>query len=119
MHLLHQILVLLHLIGFAALFGGWFVQLRSAHPEVNAAMLHGAWTQLITGILLVGVLDSGLDPAVESDVNHVKIAIKLVLTLVVVVLAAKNRKFESIPKGLWWLIGAMTLLNAALAVLWQ
>jgi len=119
MHFLHQVLVLIHLIGFASLFGGLMVQVRSVHPEVNAAMASGAWTQIVSGLLLVGLLEAGLDPTVEGPLNNVKIGIKLVVTVVVVVLVAKNRKFESIPRGLWALLGGLTLANAALAVLWQ
>jgi hypothetical protein len=52
-------------------------------------------------------------------VNHVKIIIKLLITAVIVVLVAKNRKFATIPRGLWGLIGGLTIANAALAVLWQ
>jgi len=39
--------------------------------------------------------------------------------MVIVVLVAKNRKFATIPRGLWGLIGALTIANGALAVLWQ
>jgi hypothetical protein len=52
-------------------------------------------------------------------VNHLKIAIKLLLTGLVVLLVVKNRKFASMPRGLWGLIGGLTLTNAAVAVLWQ
>src|SRR5215218_8655735 len=113
MQIAHQILVLLHVIGFAALFGGIVVQMRSKEPEVNAAMLHGSLTLLITGLALVWVEEIGPTP-----VNHLKIAIKLLLTGLVV-LVVKNRKFASIPRGLWGLIGGLTLTNAAVAVLWQ
>jgi hypothetical protein len=114
MQLAYQILVLVHLIGFAALFGGFLVQLRSQEPEVNAAMLHGSLTLLITGVALVILSALGRDP-----VNHVKIAIKLIITAVIVLLVIKNRKFASIPRGLWGLIGGLTIVNAAVAVLWQ
>jgi hypothetical protein len=40
---LHDVLTL-HLVGFAALFGGFFTQLRAAQPVINTAMLHGALT---------------------------------------------------------------------------
>ena len=43
MQIAHQTLVLLHLIGFAALLGGVLVQLRSKEPEVNASMLNGSF----------------------------------------------------------------------------
>lgn len=113
MEIAHDILVLLHLVGFAALFGGCFVQLKSAEPEVNAAMLHGVLTQLVTGILLAGLAEMG-----DGPVNHAKIGIKLLVTVVIAILVIKNRKYESIPKGLWGILIGLTLVNAGLAVLW-
>jgi hypothetical protein len=46
-------------------------------------------------------------------------AIKLLLMAVIVVLVVKNRKFVTIPRGLWGLIGGLTIANALVAVLWQ
>ncbi len=114
MEIVHQLVVLLHLIGFAALFGGFLVQVRTRTPEINAAMLHGALTQLITGIVLVVLSELGPDP-----VNHVKVAVKLLVTIFVVVVVVMNRKYAAVPRGLWGLIGGLTLANAAVAVLWQ
>jgi hypothetical protein len=114
MQIAHQILVLLHLIGFASLLGGLLVQLRAKEPEVNAAMLHGSLTLLITGLALVWL--EAIEP---ESVNYVRVAIKLVVTALVVLLVIKNRKFASIPRGLWALLVVLTLTNAAVAVLWQ
>jgi hypothetical protein len=114
MQIVHQILVLLHLIGFAALLGGLLVQLRAKEPDVNAAMLHGSLTLLITGLALVWIEATG-----PASVNYVMIAIKLVVTAMIVLLVVKNRKFASIPRGLWGLLVGLTLTNAAVAVLWQ
>jgi hypothetical protein len=114
MQLAHQLLLLLHLIGFAALFGGFLVQTRSREPEINAAMLHGSYTMLVTGIALTVLIEMGDDP-----VNHIKIGIKLAVALIITVLVIINRRFASIPRGLWALLGALTLLNASLAVIWQ
>lgn len=114
MQLAHQLLLLLHLIGFAALFGGFMVQMKSREPEINAAMLHGSYTMLVTGIALTVLLELGDDP-----VNHIKIGIKLGVALIIAVLVIINRRFSSIPRGLWALLGGLTVLNAALAVLWQ
>ena len=50
----YQIAVFVHLVGFAALLGGCLAQLRAGPaPEVNLAMLYGAWVQLISGLGLV------------------------------------------------------------------
>lgn len=114
MSLLVQVLVLVHLIGFAALFGGALVQLRSRSPEINAAMLHGAWTSLLTGVALVAVtFDEGADRP-----PYFPLAVKLAVTLFLVLLVSANRKFESIPRGLLALITGLALVNAGVAVLW-
>jgi hypothetical protein len=107
-------LVLLHLIGFAALLGGLLVQVRAKEPEVNASMLNGSFTLLLTGLALVTLEELGAD-----QMNYVKMAIKLLLMAVIVVLVVKNRKFVTIPRGLWGLIGGLTIANALVAVLWQ
>jgi hypothetical protein len=109
-----QVLVLLHLIGFAALLGGVLVQSRVPQPEVNGAMLQGAWIELVTGGALVAWL-----VLAHQDLHYAELAVKFALTLLVVLLVAKNRKFQSIPRGLWVIIGALTLTNTALSVLWR
>ncbi len=110
----HQIVLLVHLVGFAALFGGFLVQLRRPDPEVNSAMLQGAWVQLLSGVALL-VLD-GVGP---QPVNVAQIVVKMVMTVVVVVLVSLNRKYLSVPRGLYLLVGALTLASAAVSVLWQ
>ena len=114
MQIAQHFLVLFHLIGFAALLGGLLVQVRARETEVNASMLNGSFTLLLTGLALVMVEELQADP-----LNYVKIAIKLLLMAVIVILVAKNRKFATIPRGLWSLIGGLTIANAGVAVLWQ
>ena len=83
-------------------------------PEVNAAMLHGAWLELVSGAALVLLLVLR-----DSELHYAQLGVKLVLTLLVVLLVSKNRKFQSIPRGLLGLIGGFTLAAAGAAVLWQ
>jgi hypothetical protein len=113
MQLAIEVLVLLHLIGFAAIFGGLIVQARCTQPEVNAAMVCGALTQLLTGIALFVVGQVGGEP-----VNWVPISIKTLITLFLVLITFRNRRFLSIPRGLWALLTGLTLVNAAVGVLW-
>jgi len=117
MHLAYQLLTLVHLVGFAALLGGCLVQFRSTEPEVNLTMVVGAWTQVISGLALVALIELVPDPA--NPVNHIKLGVKLAIAAVVLLLVAKNRKFASIPRGLWALITCLVLANAAIAVLWS
>ena len=114
MQIAQYLLVLFHLIGFAALLGGLLVQVRAKEPEVNASMLNGSFALLLTGLALVMV-----EELEAYQLNYVKLTIKLLLTAVIVILVAKNRKFATIPRGLWGLIGGLTIANAVVAVLWQ
>jgi hypothetical protein len=113
MEILRDVLVFLHFIGLAALFGGLFVQLKADPRVVNNAMLHGVLTQLVTGLLLVGILE-GLD----EEVNNAKIGVKLVVALVIAVLVFANRKKPAIPNGLYVGLLALTVLNIGIAVFW-
>jgi hypothetical protein len=113
MDIASPLLVLLHLIGFAALFGGYLVQLRDAEPEINAAMLYGSWVVGASGIALVVLVLLG-----PGLTGYAELVIKGLLTVMIVVLVAKNRKYARIPRGLGALIGVLTLLAAAVAVLW-
>jgi hypothetical protein len=117
MELVGHIVLLLHLVGFAALFGGILVQARSSEPEVNAAMLHGSYTMLVTGLALAVFAKVGVGSSQDFDVA--KLVIKLVIAAIITFLVIVNRRFTSIPKGLWGLLGLLTLGNAVVAVLWQ
>lgn len=113
MDFVRNLLLLVHLLGFAALFGGAFVQIRDEVKVVNGAMLYGILTQVVTGILLVGVLENQ-----HADVDHAKVAVKFGVALVIAVLCWVNRSRLSIPGGLFGLIALLTVANAAVAVFW-
>jgi hypothetical protein len=108
-----DVLLFIHLIGFAALFGGAIVQVRDDVKVINAAMLYGALTQVITGLLLVGVIE-GLD----EDLNHAKVGVKLAVALVVALLCWVNRRKDQVPHGLFYVIMLLTAANAGIAVFW-
>jgi selenophosphate synthase len=114
MDFLRDLLLFFHLIGMAALFGGLFVQVATRPRVVNKAMLHGIATQLITGLLLVGVLEAG-----DHEVNNAKVGVKLIVALVIGVLVWINRKKAQLPDGLYMALLALTTLNIAVAVFWH
>jgi hypothetical protein len=114
--IVYDLLVVLHFIGLASLIGGWLVQLRAPQRRVLPAMVHGALTQLVTGVALVGLGESV--PALDEAFDYAKIGTKLVIVLVVTVLVWVNRRKEAIPTGLFLLIGGLSIANVAIAVLW-
>lgn len=114
MQTVRLILLFIHLLGWAALFGGLLAQAREPYKRVNAAMRDGVGTAFLSGLALVGVLEAGDDP-----VNHAKIGVKLVIGLVLLVLVMANLRKERIPQGLWVGLVVLTALNVAVAVFWS
>jgi hypothetical protein len=114
-------LVVLHLVGMAALLGGFLVQikaLRAKTAEILPAMVHGAWTSLLTGILLVSVHYWELTLGSNEELDNSKIAIKSVVVSVIVTLAMIHRKKKPVSGNVLGTIGALTFLNVVLAVFW-
>lgn len=115
MSVVYNLLVVLHLLGWAVVLGGCVVTLRrNAFPK---GAIHGALTALVTGIVLVGLRASevaGLLPP-----NNTKIAVKLVIAVVITVLIwLGSRKPEQVTRGRVAGVLALTATNVAIAVLW-
>lgn len=109
---LHGVLLVFHLIGWAMVLGGVLAHIRE--PKLSPGTWHGILTALVTGLLLVGVNEMGDDP-----VDHVKIAVKLIVALVVAVAIWRGRKQESVTAGYLGGIAGLTVINIAVAVLWR
>jgi len=113
--IVYDLVVVLHFLGLASLIGGWLVQMRArGERHVNPAMLHGALTQLVTGVIIVGLGEAVLD----REYDYAKITVKLVITAIVLLLVWVNRRKEVIPDGLYYLVGGLAIVNVAIAVLW-
>ncbi|MEU4738732.1 hypothetical protein [Streptomyces fradiae] len=81
MNVLINVFVALHVIGIAALLGGFLTQMKAigaGTARMVPAMLHGALTMLVTGMVLVG-----LNEAQGAALDHVKIGVKLALLVVI------------------------------------
>lgn len=116
MGVLINLFVGLHIIGIAALLGGFFTQMKAmgqGTARFVPAMLHGALTMLVTGVALVG-----LNQADGNSVNTVKIGVKLALLIVILGLVYVKRDEEKVDKRLFGLVGLLTVANIFIAVLW-
>ncbi|MFF5520844.1 hypothetical protein [Streptomyces coeruleorubidus] len=116
MDVLIHLFVGLHIIGIAALLGGFLTQMKAmgaGTARYTPAMLHGALTMLVTGVILVG-----LNQADDQTVNNIKIGIKLALLIVILGLVYVKRDDEKVDKGLFGMVGALTTANIFIAVLW-
>lgn len=115
MEFLHTTLVFFHLLGAAALVGGWLATFRT--PTVGLFQFIGAWVQLVTGILLVGLASMG-----DGSLNHIKVTVKLVILIGILVAAwigrRKVKRGETVSTGLAHAVGGLALVNIGLAVFW-
>ena len=115
MEILRLILLLLHILGFAALLGGLLVQAKEPVKRVNSLMRDGSGTAVVAGILLVGVIEGQTDP----DANwHWKIGVKLVVGLVILALVMMNLRKERISQARWTTLLVLAVANIAVAVFW-
>lgn len=116
MDVLIHLFVGLHIIGIASLLGGFLTQMKAmgaGTARFVPAMLHGALTMLVTGVVLVG-----LNQAQDYSVDNVKIGVKLALLIVILGLVYVKRDDEKVEKGLFGLVGLLTVTNVFIAVLW-
>ncbi|MET9253399.1 hypothetical protein [Streptomyces sp. NPDC003717] len=116
MDVLLHLFVGLHIIGIAALLGGFLTQMKAmgqGTARFGPAMLHGALTMLVTGMVLVG-----LNQADDQSLNNVKIGVKLAVLVVILGLVYVQRDEERVDKRLFGLVGLLTTANIFIAVLW-
>ena len=108
------ILLVIHILGFAALIGGLLAQAKEPEKKVNAAMRDGVGTAFLAGLALVGVLQAD-----DVEVNNAKIGVKFGIGLVLLVLVMANTRKETIPKGLWAGLLVLAVAEVCVAVLWS
>ena len=113
MEILYNVVLVLHLVGWAIVLGGWFATLKD--PGVYRGTLHGALTALVTGLVMVGIASAS--DAVH-DPDNAKVGAKLLIALVVTVLAVlARRKGRDVAPWVKHAIGGLTLVNICIAVL--
>jgi hypothetical protein len=108
------ILLVIHILGFAALIGGLLAQAKEPEKKVNGAMRDGVGTAFLAGLALVGVLQAD-----DVEVNNAKIGVKFGIGLVLLVLVMVNTRKASIPKGLWAGLLLLAVAEVCVAVLWS
>ncbi|MFT4229591.1 MAG: Fe-S protein [Microbacterium sp.] len=116
MEILRHVVVYLHIIGFAVLFGAWLVEAVARRIRFTPLMTWGMVLSTVTGLALAAPW--GIDYAL----NYAKLGVKLVVLLAIGALlgigTGRQRK-GALPPALFWSVGVLALLNAGLAVVWR
>jgi len=117
LEILRHIVVFFHLVGFAVLFGAWTVEAVSKRRQVTRLMDWGLAIAGVAGLILAAPW------GISGELNYVKIGVKLVVLLIIGALigigSSRQRKGGSVPPGVFWSIGILTLANAAMGVVWR
>ncbi|WP_336085604.1 hypothetical protein [Nocardia sp. SSK8] len=115
MDFVYNLVVVTHLLGMAAVVGGYV----AGRPAVSELMVWGARAQLITGIALAG-LASAID-SLGKDPNTTKLAVKLAIAVAVCAFAEIARADAKRGERADWMTdaaGGLAILNVLVAVLW-
>lgn len=119
MQILREIVVYVHLIGFAVLFGSWVVQAFGGGRRLTKTMDSGLAIAGVAGLLLawpMGLFEPGTS-------FYMKIGVKLVVLVIIGAFisigGARQKRDQAVPPVLFWGVGVLALLNAALGVFWR
>ncbi|CAM2908363.1 MULTISPECIES: hypothetical protein [Dermacoccus] len=112
---LQNVLLFAHLLGMAAIIGGYAAVAKA--PRAVPAMVWGARAQLLIGLAMVGVASSQ-----SWELNHVWVAVKLLIAFVVVGLlevAQSKEKKNEVAAPLVTGAAVLAVVNVAVAVFWH
>ncbi len=109
-----KIVLIIHLLGMAMIVGGALHQSQEKAKNVTRTMLDGAYTQVLTGLILVGLVYA-------NDENPATwwVATKFSVAVAVLVIGIANRKKTSNNMPAWGSMLGLTLVNVIIAVFWH
>ena len=112
--LIIRITLVLHFIGLASLLGGFLTQMKSIKTggTITPAIFHGAWTLLVTGFALVGLVYANHEKPLDWALGVKGLAIAGIFTL-----AYMFNKNDKLPTWVLPVIGLLTVVNIAVATI--
>ncbi|MDR6868042.1 membrane-bound acyltransferase YfiQ involved in biofilm formation [Microbacterium resistens] len=114
--LLREALVLIHLVGFALLLGGWAVQAARRRYVTATLFRAGLGVMIASGLLLAIPFPAGV------QLDYLKLGVKLVLAFAIGGMFGVVITREKVGKptaAAFWSIGALAIVNAGIAVFWH
>lgn len=112
MDLLRELLMLLYILGLAAVFGGFVHQVPEKNKNINYAMFVGGLAQAAAFILLL------IWRLVDGADFSTRYIIMLVVSLVIGVLAFVYRKKTAHNLPVWLVTGLLSVFAFAVTFVW-
>ena len=117
MEFTYNLFLTLHFIGLAGLLGGLFAQIPNKPKQLQKLVMDSGLLMLIAGIVMVGIkqMMNADDPNVEL-LDHVKIAIKSTILIVILALGYLNIKKSELSNKVWAVMTLLATANVVIAV---
>lgn len=115
----YNLFLVLHFIGISGLLGGLLAQIAVKPKQLPKFVMHSAWLAFIAAVVMVGInqMMHGDDSTIEV-LDHVKVAVKSTILIVVLALGYLNIKKAALSNKVWGLITLLTISNIIVAVYW-
>ncbi|WP_066521595.1 hypothetical protein [Curtobacterium ammoniigenes] len=125
MSVLLSVFLVIHFIGLAAVIGSFLFQVRRKGGFDTFWIIAGLITQLVTGLIMMGIIDA----TQHGGANHAKLGVKLVIAVIALVLAyvarARQKRAdagtasEKAALPFFHSAGALAIVNVIIAVFWN
>ena len=121
MEITNTILYVVHMLSILGILVLLLLQWNKNPRKLNAGVLHSALTALVAGVALVGIRHSlNATNATEWPLfDNTKIAVKLGIVLIILVIGYRNLKKPVLEKKTWLALLGLTLSNILIATLWH
>ena len=119
--IIHTIAYILHMLGILGVLVLLLTQGSEKPRKFNAGVLHSAATALIAGLIMVGLqYPLNEENATEWPLyNNTKIAVKLGIVLIILVLGYRQNKKSVFTTGTWATMLGLTVANIVIATAWH
>ena len=118
METLRHIVLFVHLIGFAVLFGAWAVQAFGGKREIVKLMHIGVTIAAVAGLALAAPRAQPDGAEKDCAKPRTTLVVLLIIGAFLGIGQARQRKSGQVPSALFWGIGVLTAVNAGIAVIW-
>lgn len=103
---------IVHMLAIVGALGLLLHQWNKSPRKLSPGVLHSSATALVAGLVMVGTYASAKP---DETLNHTKVAIKLVIVLIILVISYLNLKKPELKKSVWLTLIGLTLLNIVIA----
>ena len=119
MQFTYNLFLVLHFIGISGLLGGLLAQIAVKPKTLPKFVMHSAWLAFIAAVVMVGINQiMHSDDATVEVLDHIKVAVKSTILLVILALGYLNIKKAALPNKVWGLMTLLTISNIVIAVFW-